>query len=347
MKINIFKNKTILITGGTGSIGSALVKGLIKKNCKVIRAMSNDENGLYDLSELINNKKKISFSEKMKKNKIRYILGDIRDYKRCLEVTKDIDIIIHAAALKHVPLCEFNPKEAYNTNVKGTKNLIKASKKNNIKKFLFISTDKVVNPVSVMGKTKKIAEKFILNSNKKNNTLFSCIRFGNIIGSRGSVLPKFKKQIKDNENLSLTDKNMKRYFLTIDKAVKNILLSIDIMKGNEIFIIGNLPNFKIMDLAEVIKKYYKKILGYNKKIIITGIRSGERLNESLYDKKKHQYIFKYKNLIIINEELKANNKIQKYKYKIKRYYGDYSQSLATNKYIEKYLIVNNLLNINA
>ena len=206
---NYYKNKTVLITGATGSIGSSLIKFLLKKNCKILRAFSNDENGLYELSELINEKKDISFQYKMKKNKIRFILGDVRDYKRCLEATSKIDIVIHAAALKHVPLCEYNPLEAKKTNIIGTQNLIKASLKNKVKKFLFISTDKVVDPISIMGKTKFAAEKKILNINTKyikNKTIFSCIRFGNIIGSRGSVLPKFKRQIIENKNISLTSK---------------------------------------------------------------------------------------------------------------------------------------------
>ena len=163
MKKNIFFNKNILVTGGSGSIGSGIVELLLKKNCKVIRVMSNDENGIYELSEKLNslNKKLIT---KMVKSKIRYLIGDIRDYKRCLLATKNIHIVIHAAAMKHVPICEYNKNETYKTNVKGTKNLIKSSVKNNVKKFLLISTDKAADPTSEMGKSKLKAEKLVIES---------------------------------------------------------------------------------------------------------------------------------------------------------------------------------------
>ncbi len=340
---NFLKDKSVLVTGGTGSIGSALVQKLRQKNCKVIRVFSNDENGLYNLSETIKEDKDVSFQQKMKKNKIRFILGDVRELNRCLNATKNIDIVIHAAALKHVPICEFNPKEAYRTNFIGTKNLIAASKKNKVKKFLFISTDKVVKPISVMGKTKKIAESLVIKSNSKSNTNFSCIRFGNIIGSRGSVLPKFINQIKKNKNLSITDSKMERYFLTIDRAVSNIILSIDIMLGGEIFIIGDLPNFKILDLALVLKQYYEKQIGYRKKIIFTGIRSGERNYERLYSSDEHKNLFKYKNLIIINDNINIKDVKKKYKQNLKVQSTQYSKKIASKKFIKEYLIKNNLV----
>ena len=344
---NYYKNKSVLITGATGSIGSSLVKFLLKKNCKILRAFSNDENGLYELSEFISEKNDISFQSKMKKNKIRFILGDVRDYKRCLEATSKIDIVIHAAALKHVPICEYNPLEAKKTNIIGTQNLIRASLKNKVKKFLFISTDKVVDPISVMGKTKFVAEKIILSTNMKyikNKTIFSCIRFGNIIGSRGSVLPKFKRQIIENKNISLTSKKMNRYFLTIDNAVKNICGSVALMKGSEIFIINDLPIFNIMDLANVLVKYYKKKLKYNKKILITGVRSGERMTEELFIKTKHKNIFHYKDLIIINDKINPNIVNKYYNLdKIKIYKEILKTKVASQKYILKYLIKNNLI----
>ena len=344
---NYFDNKSILITGASGSIGSALVNFLRQKKCKVIRALSNDENGLYDLSELINEEKKVPFNLKMKKNKIRFIIGDVRDYARCVEATSKIDIIIHAAALKHVPLCEYNPREANKTNITGTKNLIKAAIKNKVKKFLFISTDKVVDPISVMGKSKLKAEKLVLNTkikNNKNKTIFSCIRFGNIIGSRGSVLPKFKKQIFENKNISLTSKEMNRYFLTIDNAVKNICSSIELMKGKEIFVINNLPIFNILDLAEVLVKYYRKKFGYNKKILVTGARSGERMTEELFIKKKYNNIFHYKNLIIINDSINPSYVKKYYNLdNIKIYKEKNKKNVANQKFILVYMRKNNLL----
>ena len=187
---NIFKNKSILITGASGTIGNALFKLLMKMNCKIIRAMSNDENGLFQMSEEIFNSGKNmeinssnTFTDRMLRQKVRILYGDVRDYKRCLSATKGIDIVIHAAAVKHVAICQINPIEATKTNVKGTRTLIKASIKNKVKKFLLISTDKVVDPTSIMGMSKLKAEKITIQANyhKNSNTKLSCIRFGNVI----------------------------------------------------------------------------------------------------------------------------------------------------------------------
>ena len=160
---NIFLNKKVLVTGGSGSIGSGIVKTLLRKNCKVIRVLSNDENGIYELSEKLNDiNKKLTI--KMMQDKIRYLIGDIRDLKRCILATKNIDIVIHAAALKHVPICEYNKDETFKTNVYGTQNLIKASIKNRVKKFLFISTDKAADPTTVMGKSKFLSENNVIKT---------------------------------------------------------------------------------------------------------------------------------------------------------------------------------------
>lgn len=307
MNKKFYNDQTILITGASGSIGSAITEKILKFNCKVVRAMSNDEDGIYKLSENLS-KKNEKLSINMQKNKIRYFVGDIRDPKRCEEICKKVDIIIHAAAMKHVPICEYNPGEAKKTNISGTKNLIKAAIKHNVKKFLFISTDKVVNPKSEMGKTKLLAEKLILNANKINKTKFSVIRFGNIIGSRGSVLPKFLDQIKNNHNLTVTSKSMTRFFITINYAVNKILLAIQIMNGKEIFIIKNMNSIKIYDLALAIKDYFK----FKKKIIIKGRREGEKLYEELATKNEQERIEIHKDFIILKS--KNLKKIKSYNF---------------------------------
>jgi FlaA1/EpsC-like NDP-sugar epimerase len=277
MKNNFFLNKRVLVTGGSGSIGSGIVKTLMKKKCKVIRVLSNDENGIYELSEEITSiNKKLKL--KMKDNKIRFLLGDIRDYKRCLLATQDMDIIVHAAALKHVPICEYNKEEAYKTNVLGTKNLIKSSIKNRVKYFLFISTDKAAEPTSSMGKSKLQAEKLIIKANKnKNNTKFSVIRFGNILLSRGSVVYKFLKQIKEKENITVTGKSVSRFFISIQKAVERVSEAFQLMQGGEIFIVMNMSSFKIIDLAKAIRS----IVGKKNRIKIIGLREGEKKYEKL------------------------------------------------------------------
>ena len=279
--MNYFYKKKILITGGSGSIGSGIVKFLLNKKCSTIRVMSHDENGIYALSEDINHSNK-KLKIKMIKKKIRFFIGDIRDFKRCVTATRNIDIVIHAAALKHVPLCEYNPDEAYKTNVIGTQNLINAAIKNKVKKFLFISTDKVVDPSSVMGKTKLEAEKKILRI-KNRVTKFSIIRFGNILFSRGSVPFKFINQIKSNEPITLTGKKVSRFFILLETAVDQIFRAVTIMQGGEVFIITNMRAFKIIDLTKALSLIFKKI----NNIKIIGLREGEKSYEKLISSKEY------------------------------------------------------------
>jgi UDP-N-acetylglucosamine 4,6-dehydratase/5-epimerase len=308
VNLKYFINKRVLITGGTGSIGTSLVKNLMKSKCKTIRVMTNDENALYEISRdlnlsLLNSK---SMYKSMYKNKIRLFLGDVRDFKRCVEVTKKVDIVIHAAALKHVSIMEYNPSEAIQTNVKGTKNIVLASIKNNVSKLLHISTDKVVYAESVMGKTKFMAEKFISNlikNSKNKKTKISIIRFGNVLGSRGSVIPNFIHLLKSNKKITVTDKKMKRFVMTLNDSVKLVLKSITIMKGSEIFIMKSMKCFKIYDLALALKRYFKK----KNKIIISKKLDGEKYEEELYTEKEIPFIEIKNNLFIIRNKLAKQN----------------------------------------
>jgi FlaA1/EpsC-like NDP-sugar epimerase len=301
---NIFYKKNVLVTGGSGSIGSGIVQLLLKKKCKVIRVLSNDENGIYELSERLNGLNK-KLSVKMKSNKIRYLLGDIRDFRRCLLATNKIDIVIHAAAMKHVPICEYNIDETYKTNVIGTKNLVDACLKNNVKRFLFISTDKAADPTSEMGKSKFEAEKIVIEANKKKITKFSVIRFGNILFSRGSVIFKFIKQINSKQKITITGENVSRFFVSLNLAVKCIANSIEIMKGREIFVVMKMPTFRIIDLAKAIKSIFKS----KNPIKIIGLREGEKNYEKLISSKeiliKHPKVKKLG--VIISNKIKIKN----------------------------------------
>jgi len=324
--LKFLKNKTILITGGTGSIGSALVYRLVKSDCKAIRVMTNDENGLYELSRDLNlsllNYKKFYYS--MSKNKIRFFLGDVRDYKRCFEVTKNVDIVIHAAALKHVSIVEYNPSEAFQTNVNGTKNLVRASVRNKVSKFLYISTDKVVSPKNIMGKTKLEAENIIINSKnnlKKNATKVSSIRFGNILGSRGSVIPNFVNLLKNKKDITVTDKRMARFVMSLDEAVNSVLKSINLMKGREIFILKSMKCFMIYDLALALVEHFKIKNKKKNKIIISKKYIGEKFKEELYSEDEIPFIKIKNNLFIIT----------KYKYK---------QTSKINDMLKKYRVSN-------
>ena len=304
MKNNFLKNKTILITGGTGSIGSGLVSELTKTDCKVIRILSNDENGLYELSRKLNLSLLAfdNFSKEMEKNKVRFFLGDIRDIKRCYEVTKNVDIVIHAAALKHVSIVEYNPTEGFKTNFIGTKNILKASVNNKVSKFLFISTDKVVSAKNIMGKTKLMAEKFVINFKKKNKTKISIIRFGNVIGSRGSVVPNFVNLLKNKKNITVTDRRMTRFIMSLKEASYSIIKSIKIMKGGEIFILKSMKCFKIIDLALILIRYFHKINKKKNKVLFSKSNTGEKFQEELYSNNEIDYINIKDDLFIIGKK---------------------------------------------
>jgi FlaA1/EpsC-like NDP-sugar epimerase len=291
---NFYKNKIILITGATGSIGSALVKQLITTSCKTIRALSNDEDGLYKLKTFLEENNKLI-------KKIRFLYGDIREYERCLVATRNVDIVIHAAAMKHVEICNYNPNEAIKTNIYGTQNIINASIENKVKNFLHISTDKAAMATTTMGQTKSLAEKLIIDSDiSSGNPLikFSAIRFGNILASRGSVVEKFIYKIKNNLPISITDKNMKRYFMTIKAASTSIVNCIPIAKGCEIFILKNVGKFKILDLAIALIKFFDK----KSKITFIGKQNGEKIDEKFLSDDETQFLKEIKNMYILDFE---------------------------------------------
>ena len=316
MKLNFLKNKKILITGGTGSIGSSLVLKLFNSNCNVVRVMSNDENGLYELSKRLNSKgfNNFNFFDSMEKKKIRFFLGDIRDYKRCKEVTNGVDIVIHAAALKHVSICEYNPSEVFQTNVVGTNNMLRASINNKVSKFLFISTDKVVSPTNIMGLSKLKAEKISINANYfKNNksTKISCIRFGNVLGSRGSVIPNFVSLLKNKKNIYVTDKKMTRFVMSLNEATNLILKSIKVMKGKEIFILKSMNCFKIYELANALVQHFNKINKKKNIVKFSKKLSSEKFDEELFSKQEIPFINISQNMFIIKryKNKKINKKI--------------------------------------
>ncbi len=275
-----FQNKDILVTGGCGSIGSEIVKHLLKYDPKKIRVFDNNESNLFYLGHELKNKP------------IRLLLGDIRDRNRVYRAMKNVDIVFHAAALKHVPLCEYNPFEAVSTNVIGTENLISAAIDNGVEKFIGISTDKAVNPINTMGATKLLSEKIIIDTSlSEMKTKFCCVRFGNVLDSVGSVIPIFRKQIKNKGPLTITDKEMTRFFMTMSDAIGLVLKASEITEGGEIFIL-KMDVIKITDLAEALIEVLVPKYGYKPqdiKIEFIGRRAGEKMHESLMTEEEAAY----------------------------------------------------------
>ena len=254
----------VLVTGGTGSFGKAFISTLLKENKpKRLVIFSRDELKQHEMQ-----------TGGLDDKCLRYFIGDVRDKERLSRAMQGIDIVVHAAALKHVPACEYNPIEAVKTNVLGAQNLIETTIDSGVQKVLALSTDKAVNPVNLYGATKLVAEKVFIQGNAYSGatkTFFSCARYGNVVGSRGSVVPLFYRQ-RDTGTVTITDERMTRFWLTLDQGVQFVLTCIEKMKGGEIFV-PKIPSMKMVDLADSIAPNCKR------KVI--GIRPGEKLHEAL------------------------------------------------------------------
>ena len=264
----MLNNKTILITGGTGSLGNALTKRILSKYKKIkkIIIFSRDEFKQYNMEKL--------FSEK-KYNCIRYFLGDVRDLPRLEQALKGVDFVIHTAALKQVPAAEYNPFEYIKTNVVGAQNLITASINQGVRKVIALSTDKACSPINLYGATKLCSDKLFISSNNlsgKNGTIFSVVRYGNVFASRGSVIPYFIGLNKKNKPITITDKRMTRFNISLDEGVDAVMWSLKNLKGQEI-LVPKLPSFRIIDLAKAINP--------KAKFKIIGVRPGEKIHEEL------------------------------------------------------------------
>ena len=259
----MFNDKNILITGGTGSFGKKYTEMILSKyKPNKIIIFSRDELKQYEMAQTFN------------EDCMRYFIGDVRDGQRLVEAMDDVDIVIHAAALKHVPVAEYNPMECIKTNIDGAQNVIKAAIKNEVEKVIALSTDKASSPINLYGATKLASDKLFVAANNmvgKRKTRFSVVRYGNVIGSRGSVVPFFKKLIQDGATeLPITDPQMTRFLITLEGGVQFVLDNFSRMHGGEIFI-PKIPSMKITDLA--------KALAPDLPHKIIGIRPGEKMHE--------------------------------------------------------------------
>lgn len=290
---NIFKNKDILVTGGCGSIGSEIVKQLLKYDPKRVRVFDNSEHGHFKLNQQI------------KSDKIRNLIGDVRDINRVMRAMEGVDIVFHAAALKHVPFCEYNPFEAVSTNVMGTQNLVEAAMNQKVKIFVGISTDKAVNPTCTLGATKLLAEKIITNIPGATDCKFCCVRFGNVLNSVGSVIPIFQHQIEHGGPLTITSNEMTRFFMGIDDAVNLVLKSAELTTGGEVFIL-KMDALRIKDLAQVMIEELAPKHGYKPKDIkinYIGVRPGEKIDEILLTPEEVPYVADVGEMFILYNSL--------------------------------------------
>ena len=282
----MFEGKKILITGGTGSLGQALTKRLLKSDVDIIRIFSRNES------------KQIEMASKISDKRLRFLLGDIRDYDRLNRALEDIDIVFHVAALKHVPVIEYNPFEGIKTNVIGSQNVISACLEQNVERAICIGTDKAVSPINTYGATKLLMEKlFVTASNylnpKRHRTKFITLRYGNVVGSSGSVIPKFVEQIKNKQNITNTDPKMTRFSITMDQALDFILKASKLGKGSEIFV----PKMKAYSITSI-KDSLFELLG-NTGEEVTGIREGEKLDEILISDDEMRYCWELEDMFMI------------------------------------------------
>lgn len=274
----MYENQIVLVTGGTGSWGHELVRQLLLKNPKEIRIFSRGE-----LSQ-------VKMEREYRDSRLKFIIGDIRDLEAITSATQGVDYVFHLAALKHVPICEFQPNEAIKTNIVGTQNLIKACIKNKVRKVIDVSTDKAVDALNLYGMTKAVGERLIIQANLlSGDTKFVCIRAGNVLGSNGSVVPFFINQIKELKRITITDPKMTRYFITLPEAISLLFKAVQASRGGEIFVM-RMPAYRIIDIAQVlIENSQEKNITIEK----IGIRSGEKLDEVLVSEHESSHTYKY------------------------------------------------------
>ncbi len=291
MKNNLFNGKNILVTGGTGSFGYAFIKNILKNfSPKRLIVFSRDE-----LKQSVMASK---FSPEKYKC-MRYFIGDVRDLGRLMTAMRGVDYVVHAAALKHVNIAEYNPQECIKTNIGGAENVVKASIENKVSKVIALSTDKASDPINLYGATKLTSDKIFVASNnisaKTGNVRFSVVRYGNVAGSRGSVIPIFNDYIKNKKNyLPITDNNMTRFWITLPQAVDFVIKSFRRMIGGEIFV-PKIPSTKIVDIA--------KAMGPKLKHKIIGVRPGEKLHEKMCSENESHLTLEFNDFYLIKPSI--------------------------------------------
>ena len=294
----MFNGKKILITGGTGSLGQALTRRLLKTDVATIRIFSRNEN------------KQVTMESEFHDKRLRFLIGDVRDKERLTTALEDVDVVFHAAALKHVPIIEYNPFESIKTNIIGSQNVIDACLQQNVETAICISTDKAVSPLNTYGASKLLMEKLFVTANnylnrEKHRTKFLAVRYGNVVGSSGSVIPKFIEQIKAKKAITITDPKMTRFSITMDQALDLITDTASSGKESEIYI----PKLKAYSITDV-KETLFELLNHTGENIV-GIRPGEKLHEILINKDEMRYSWDLGNKYMITNPFRDENDIKK------------------------------------
>ena len=295
--MSIFAGKKVLITGGTGSLGQALTKRILNSDVEQIRILSRNEF------------KQISMETKLPDERLRFLIGDVRDKDRLIRALDDVDIVFHAAALKHVPKVEYNPFEAIKTNVQGSQNVIDACLENDVQRAICIGTDKAVSPLNTYGATKLLMEKLFITAKrysnpKKHPTKFFAVRYGNVFGSSGSVIPKFIGQINNNEKITITDPTMTRFSITMNQALDFILKATQKGHGAEVFI----PKLKAYSLQQIHNILSNLTNAKDHEII--GMRTGEKQHELLINSDEMRYAWSYDNMFVLLNELHESENLE-------------------------------------
>ncbi|WP_369381007.1 UDP-N-acetylglucosamine 4,6-dehydratase (inverting) [Lysinibacillus fusiformis] len=282
--MSVLKDKVVLVTGGTGSFGKKFIGKALTLGVKKIIVFSRDELKQYEMKQ------------EFQDERIRFFIGDVRDKDRLYRAFDGVDIVIHAAAMKHVDACEYNPFEAVKTNIHGAQNIIEAAIDRGVEKLIALSTDKACSPVNLYGATKLASDKLFVAANAyvgEKKTRFSVVRYGNVVGSRGSVVPFFKK-IKDTGKLPITDERMTRFWITLDQGVQFVLDNLERMYGGEIFV-PKIPSMKVTDLAKAIAPECE--------IEVIGIRPGEKLHEAMIMEDDARHTLEFDDYYVIQPEL--------------------------------------------
>ena len=326
----MFDGKKILITGGTGSLGKALTKRLLKTDVETIRIFSRDE------------LKQVQMQSEFDDKRIRFLIGDVRDKERLLRAFEDIDIVVHAAALKHVPVAEYNPFEAVKTNVYGSENVLNACLDKNVELALAIGTDKAVSPFNTYGATKLLMEKLFISGNyykgkQRENLKFLCVRYGNVLGSRGSIVPTLSKQILDGKKITITDPNMTRFNITMTQAIDLIFRTIKNGDGGQVFI-PKMKAYRVGDMKDAILD----LMDAKNDVEVISVRPGEKYHEVLINKDEIRNSLESETDYIIFDEKMNNQNNLPFSNLIDQYSSD-KVELFTKNELKDILLAENLL----